>query len=809
MMIGNYYKVAFRNIAKRKLYSFINSFGLSIGIAFCLLIFLFIQDEKSFDQFHDNKRNIYLINNKRFDFMRFKNGEKEPFEETVYQNGKLGEVVLEELPEVQYMTRYVGSIEGLLRYREKVFSEKFTGVDSGFFKMFSFKLLAGNLENVFKNKTDIVITPKVVEKYFGNEDPIGKVMTLDMNGESAFTVIGVIDAPPANSSISFDILIPLEKSPWFRDTWDGHGYPTFVQLHSNTNLSSFGANLNKLNEKYTGNASRAFRDREKIPEEFKMEELYYTNLTDIHLNTKIKWEKSSDPKYSLVLGGIAILILIIACINYISLALTSSATRKTEVAIRKISGAVKGQLAIQFGVESVILAFISMIIALILVILFLPAFNSFANKSIIISSTNWAQFLVLALLLAFVVGVIAGSYPALYLSGLKPANVLKGGLTNKVSTWFTKPLLVIQFALSAFLIMSSVVMYRQMKFITTKDIGYNQHEVLYFPTQQGWDSRSDSFVENFRSACANDPSIISVSGSSIPFTNGTLTLGFQNKGEAKSATSYIVDPDYIPTLQIQIIEGRNFNSLNPADLKDAIIVNEALVKEMKWADPLNEHLNWHFEQGLGSKVIGVVKDYNFLSLERSIGPMFLTMDKTFGHYNYILVKVSTADISGSIKNLEKVYKELAPDKPFEYTFLDEKVAMQYQSYQRWMNIITLTTGFAILISCLGLFGLAGTNVVNRTKEIGIRKVLGSGLVDTFVLLNKQFVWLSVIAFLLATFPAWYAMDKWLNSFQFKTEISWVLFAVSMGVGLLVVLITVTYHTLKAIQVNPAETLKYE
>jgi putative ABC transport system permease protein len=808
-MIGNYYKVAFRTIVKRKLYSFINSFGLSIGIAFCLLIFLFIQDEKSFDQFHDNKENIFLINNKRFEFMLFKNGDKEPFGETVQQNGKLGEVMLDELPEVRHMTRYDGTISGLLRYRDKVFSEKFTGVDSGFFKMFSFKLLAGNPEKVFKNKTDLVITPRVAKKYFGDEDPIGKLMTLDMNGESNFTVVGVIDAPPSNSSISFDILIPLEKSPWFRNTWDSHGYPTFVQLHSNTNLSYFRANLNKLNQKYTGNASREFRDREKIPEEFKMEELYFTNLSDIHLNTKIKWEKSSDLKYSFILGGIAILILIIACINYISLALTSSATRKTEVAIRKISGAVKAQLAIQFEIESVILAFISMIIALLLVITFLPAFNSFTNKGIVISSSNWIQFLVLALFLAFVVGIIAGSYPALYLSGLKPAKILKGGLTNKVNAWFTKPLVVIQFALSTFLIMSSVIMYRQMKFITTKDIGYNQHQVLYIPTQQGWDSKSDRFVENFRSAVVNDPSIISISGSSIPFTNGTLTLGFQNKGEAKSASSYIVDADYIPTLEIQIIKGRNFNSLNPADLKDAIIVNEALVKEMKWVDPLNEHLNWHFEDGLGSKVIGVVKDHNFLSLERAIDPMFLTMDKTFGHYQYILVKLSSTDISGSIKKLEKAYKELAPDKPFEYTFLDEKVAMQYQSYERWINIITLTTGFAILISCLGLFGLAGTNVVNRTKEIGIRKVLGSGVSDIFVLLNKQFVWLSAIAFVLATFPAWYAMNKWLNSFQFKIEMSWVLFAVSMGVGLLVVLITVSYHTLKAINVNPAETLKYE
>ena len=601
---------------------------------------------------------------------------------------------------------------------------------------------------------------------------------------------------------------PLENEPWYQSSWDSRSYPTFVQVHAGTNLNSLRGNINNLNQKYTGEASREFREREKIPEEFKFDELFFTGLTDIHLNTKIKWEKSSDPKYSLILGGIAVLILIIACINYISLVLTSSASRKTEVGIRKVSGAVQGQLVIQFMIESIVLALISMIIGLLLLILVLPAFNSFTNKSILLSSANWIQFLGLSFLLACLIGLVAGSYPAVYLSGLKPAIILKGGVVVKLKTWLAKPLLVLQFALSAFLIMSSVIMYQQMKFITTKDLGYNQHQVVSIPIQQAGDSSSSRFVENFRSSLANDPSIKSIAGSSIPFTYGMLTLGFKHDGEARKTSAFIVDPDYIPTLEIQLVEGRNFNALNAAD-KEAIIVNEALVKEMKWADPLNEHLNWHFQEGLGSKVIGVVKDHHYLSLEQSIEPMLLTMDKTFGGYQYILAKLSPNDIHSSIKRLEKVYKLLAPDKPFEYSFLDEKVELQYQSYKRWMSIMGLTAGFAILISCLGLFGLSGTNVVNRTKEICIRKILGSKVRDIFLLLNKQFFWLSIIAFVMATFPAWYIMNKWLDSFQFKIQISWVSFALSMGAGLLVVLITVGYHTVKAIRMNPAETLKYE
>ncbi|HMG92245.1 MAG TPA: ABC transporter permease, partial [Chryseolinea sp.] len=506
MIILNYYKVALRNIVKRKLYSLINSFGLSVGIAFCLLIYLFIADEKSFDQFHSNKKDIYLIINRRFEFMAFKNGEKEPFGETADQTSKLGEVVREELSEVRHMTRYESSFHGVFSYQDKVFSETLTGVDSGFFKMFSFKLLAGDPTNIFKNKTDLVITPKIAEKYFGQEDPIGKMVTIDLNGQSSYVVAGVIEPPPSNSSLSFEILIPLENVPWHQSSWDRRSYPTFVQVQPGTNLNSFRGNINKLNEKYTGDASREFREREKIPEEFRLEELYFTGLTDIHLNTKIKWEKSSDPKYSLILGGIAVLILIIACINYVSLVLTSSASRKTEVGIRKISGAIKGQLVIQFMIESIVLAVISLVIGLLLLILFLPAFNSFTNKGILLSSANWIQLLTLSLLLACFIGLVAGSYPALYLSGLKPAVILKGGVVVKLKTWLAKPLLVIQFALSAFLIMSSVIMYQQMKFITTKDLGYNQHQVLSIPIQQRTDSSSSRFVENFRSSVANDPS---------------------------------------------------------------------------------------------------------------------------------------------------------------------------------------------------------------------------------------------------------------------------------------------------------------
>ncbi len=807
-MVRSYYSVAFRNIFKRKIYSLINIVGLSIGIAFSLLVYLFIQDEKSFDQFHVDKDDIFRIDNKAFSFMAFKSGEKEPFEETAYHNAKLGEAMVDELAEVKYMTRYFGPVDGLLKYQNRIFSERFTCVDSGFFKMFSFRLVAGNVNKIFKNKSEIVLTQKAAQKYFGSVDPIGKLMALDVGGESTVTVVGVIESPPANSSISFDILIPLEKLPWFKSTWDSGSYPTFVQLQPGTDLRTFKKNLNELHQKYVPD-NKEFRDREKIPDEYQMTDLYFTNLTNIHLDTGIAWEKSSDPNYAFILGGIAILVLIIACINYISLALTNSSTRKIEVGVRKVSGAFKRQLIFQFGMESVVLAFSSMIIGIFLVIALLPAFNSFTNKGIDLSSVSWLTFITVAIILTGSVGVIAGSYPAFYLSGLKPTQVLKGTAT-KANPWFTKPIVIVQFTLSFFLILSSIVMYDQMKFITTKDLGYDQHQVLFIPTQQGWDDKSDRFVENFRAAVANEPSVISVGGTSIAFTYGTMTMGYNHKGESKVASGYIVDPQYMTTLNIQLLEGRNFDINNPADLSDAVIVNEALAKDLKWTDPLNEHLQWRLDkEGPGSKVIGVVKDHHFLSLEKSISPMFLTMDKTFGHLQWIIVKIAANDIPGSVKKLQKSYKALAPDKPFEYTFLDENIQLQYQSYQRWMSIMGFSSGFAILISCLGLFGLTGINIVNRTKEIGIRKVLGAGLGSIFILLNKQFIWLLISSFLLAAFPVWYAMNKWLDNFQFKTQLSLVSLVISLALSLAVVMITVSYHTVKAIRLNAADTLKHE
>lgn len=813
-MINNYLKVATRNILKRKLYSFINAFGLSVAIAFCSLIYLYIQDELSFDQFHENKDLIYRMHTTQFDREAFDKDPTEPYRSHAYMPAPLGERMLDELAEVEHMTRYNNWGEGVMRYNDKVFKQKFSYVDSGFFKMFSFPVLEGSTNNIFKNKTDAVLTRKTAEKYFGDEDPIGKVFTLDIDGVETMTVVAIIDEAPANSSLGYEMLVPIDIQRWLprnRENWGNFGYPTFVQLRPNTDLTQFNAHLDSLVQKYAGEKYEGWRERGDIPAGYKVNDFNFMSLNDVHLNTDVSWDKGSDPKYSWILGGIAILILIIACINYVSLALTTSAARRVEVGIRKVAGAQKKQIVFQFGFESLLLAFISMAIGVLLVVLFLPSFNEFTGKAIALSGLIIVKTLGVLILITLLVGLLAGSYPSLFLSRFLPVTVLKGRFTSRMHAAFTKPLVVIQFFLSASMIICSVIMYQQMSFITTKDLGYEKEQTIVVETHAGWGPQSDQAVEQLRTRLKSESSVVAVSGTSSSFNQGWSRYGYRIKDENKSAFVYRIDPYYIPLLGIELAEGRNFDEALASDTT-ALIVNEALVKDMGWTDPLNEYLNWQEDTvGLGSKIIGVVKDYHFQSLEREIEPMFLSMDrKNVGYMSAALVKFSPGSLDEKIETVKSAWKELFPDRPFNYTFIDDDVARQYESYSRWMKIMGLATVFAIVIACLGLFGLAGINALNRTKEIGIRKVMGAELANIFVLLNRQYVLLALLAFALAAPVSYYAMNNWwLTGFEFKITVGWEIFAVSMAAGLLIALATVSYHAVKAAFINPAETLKYE
>lgn len=810
IMVGNYLKVASRNIVKRKLYSFINAFGLSIAIAFCTLIYLFVQDEASFDQFHEHKADIYQLLTTNFDPDKFKKGEKDFYSSNPYMPARLGEVLLDEYADVRYMTRFNNSNQGVMRYGDKNFTQQFASVDSGFFHMFSFRILAGDRVKPLRKISDAVLTPKVAKKYFGDEDPIGKTFTLDFDGiVISMTVTALVEEPPANSSLTYDMLVMMDALPWFqrsRNNWRNSSFPTFVQLTPGTQPQQLKAHLDTIMNTYHADHKKSWREWLNPPEGVEPRVYNYQNLSDIHLAKGVYWDRTSDPMYSWILSGIAVLILAIACINYISLALTTSTSRRVEVGVRKVVGAQKKQIAWQFTIESLLLALSSMIIGLGLVVLFLPYFNEFTSKGIELTYTSMITITGVSCIIATLVGLLAGSYPAVFLSGFLPALVLKGRFTSRLQAGFTKPLVVFQFFLSATMIICSIIMYRQMHYITTKDLGFDKEQIITVSTQTGWNSKANQTVAAVRNALKGDPAIVAVSGVTASFNKGWSRYGYKIKGENKDAFVYGVDTDYIPLLNIQLKAGRNFDDRASDSL--GVIVNEALVKDMKWTDPLHEYLNWQEDSvGLGSPVLGVMKDYHFMSLEHAVDPMFISLKN--GMLTNILIKFTPDNIPEKIARVKNAWLELYPGRPFEYSFIDEDVASQYDKHTRWSKIMGLSTVFAIVIACLGLFGLSGIHAVNRTKEIGIRKVMGAKLSSIFVLLNRQYVIYAGLAFTLAIPLSWYAMNQWLSSFTFAITIGWEIFAVSLLSGLMIALFTVSYHAIKAALINPAETLKHE
>lgn len=811
-MIANYMKTAGRNMAKQKLFTFINAFGLSIGISFGILIYLFVLDENSFDTFHANAQDIFRV--EEYAWRTYQQDEDEPYMHSAYLQTMLGPTLKEELSEVKYATRFNSGWEQVVKYENNMFIENIAFTDNDFFKMFSFEVQAGEAETFLLEPKQVVITESIAEKYFGDEVALNKSLSIDIRGSEDYLVVGVIADPPKNSSLDFSLLISQTNRPYYdrnMENWRSFNTPTFVQLQPGSTSDQLKESLIGIRDKYMKESLAKSKERYNIPDDVIQFEYRVTNMLDIHLNNNVSWHKASDPQYSLILSALAILIIVIASINYVSLALTTSAARRMEVGVRKAIGASKKQLIQQFSLESIILAIISMVIGIILMMIFLPTFNEFTNKSIELNTALMIEIGLTGLLLALMIGAMAGGYPAFFLSAFKPASVLKGGNSAKVKSGLAKPLVLLQFILSSALIISAFVMYKQMYYITSKDLGFDKERVLVIPTQYGWTEESNATVERMRNALSSNQNVLGVAGVSNSFNHGWSRYGYEIDGENKAAYVWAVDPSYVDVMGIRLKEGRNFDASYSTD-STSLIINEALAADMGWEKPLEEHLNWREDSiGPGYKIIGVAENYHFRSLHSDVEPMLLSINKNeVGYLTTILVRLKPGNVSDGIAEVEATFKEVVPDRPFDYTFLDEDINRQYSSFERWMKIMSLSTLFAILISGLGLFGLAGINAVNRTKEIGIRKVFGAPISAIFVLLNRQFIIMTIIAFAIAAPLGAYLMNEWwLSDFKFKIELGWEIFAMSFGIGLIIAMVTVSYHGLKAATTNPASTLKYE
>jgi putative ABC transport system permease protein len=800
-MFKNHFNIALRNIWRNPIFSFINIFGLAIGMACSFLIFLFVQDEISYDRFNKDAHNIYRVVK---DFVN-DDGTTVPDATTP---PPLAPALQREIPDVICATRLFANPDWgqnfLFKHENKKFNEqKIFFVDSNFFKVFTLPFVKGNPQNTFKDANSIVITEDVAKKYFGNENPIGKILVAEHFSEN-LTVTGVIKNIPENSHLHFDFAIPLNNNflGGGKDVdWGWYEFYTYAKVKPQTNIASFTRKIQAL---YQRNDSAG-------------KNIYYTQpLISIHLTSNLKEEieSNSNKLYVYIFSIVAIFIILIAGINYVNLATAKAVARMKEVGIRKVTGASRSSLINQFLTESVITSFAASLLAIVIAQLLLPILNAITQKRLIFINNP----LILGYLLGFVLllGIFTGIFPARYLSSFKPVLVLKGSNVNYKGTLsLRKILVVVQFTISIVLIVGALIVAQQVRFMQSETLGLNKNQVVIVENQG---TLSDADKHAFRNASLqiNGVKKIAMSDGILGGQNWTKAMYSQGSRNVHLVNFLSVSDDYLEVVGLQLKEGRSFSAKFPTDVKinlpddqsnkltGSIILNEAAVKELGVKEPaVGKNIFW--DQNY-LKVVGVVKDFHFTSFHEEIKPFaFVEMPSRMGNYT---LKVSTSNIKATLTQLGNTWKKFS-DRPFQYIFLDDTYAKLFKSEIHFEQIFTTLVVLAILIACLGLFGLATFVAQQRVKEIGIRKVLGASAFTITKLLSLDFIKLVCIAITIASPIAWYAMHKWLQDYAYRININWFTFIVAGLLAIAIALVTISFQSIRAAIANPVKSLRME
>jgi putative ABC transport system permease protein len=779
-MIKNYTKITFRNLKKHKFYSFINITGLAIGIACCLMIFLWIQNELGYDRFHKNAGELYRI------FQESPQGGK-VFHFASTPSG-LGPLLKEQYPEILRSARHTPTRWDMGR-EEIHFRERVALVDESFLQMFSFPLLEGTPQAALEDPYSIVISEEMKKKYFAGEDPVGKTLRV---GESLdLNVTGVIQDIPKDSHLRFDCLVPfkiLGEFGYNMKDWGNNNYWTYIQLAQSASPQEVEAKISGIIQEHVPRSSSV---------------LHLQPLVRIHLYAL---GGGGLITYIYIFSGMAIFILLIACINYMNLSTARSANRAREVGIRQVVGANRIQLIKQFMGESILYAFIALIIGLTILHLALPISSQLAGKPLRMDYTV-SMILVLIGLTLFT-GILAGIYPAFVLSSFQAIRALKGALKSRGGrALFRRILVVTQFSLSIILIIGTLIVFRQINFMMNMELGYDKENILCVP-MRGQLARS---YQVFKTKLQENPNIISltrvnttpdIKQSSI--ADYDITWDGREEGDNFPGINIMgVDADYIRTFQIEMADGRFFSEQIQTDSTDSWVINEAAAAAMGLESPLGTGVYWSDKKG---KIIGVIKDFHFSSLHEEIEPLLMRMH--WGLDN-ICIRIRPDNISGTIAFIKNTLKDLLPSYAFEYEFLDTRIENLYLAEQRMEKILIFSTIIAIFISCLGLLGLASFTAEQRTKEIGIRKVLGSTVAGVVFLLSKEFIKWVLLANLISWPLAYFAVHNWLQNFAFRINIGWEIFLLSGSLALAISLLTVFYQSIRAAVANPVDSLRYE
>ncbi len=806
-MIKNYLKVAFRNLLRNKFYSILNISGLAIGIACCLLIVLFVTDELSYDRYYDNSENTYrltmagALNGSAFDL--------------AVVGDVVGKTLVEDFPEVIDYVRFRQNGSPFIRSGENIFKEeKYVWADQSMIDIFDLEIVSGDPSAALTAPKSLMMSETAAKKYFGSAEAVGQ--QVEFGQAKDYRVTAVYKDIPTNTHFDFDVigsLITLDESR--QNMWMNMNFQTYVVLTPDADLEKMAAQFPDMLKKYIGPEVKKFLNIEWEEMEQAGSSLAFAlqPVVDIHLTSDLQGEldANSDKSYVYIFSAIAFFILLIACINFMNLATARSAHRAKEVGVRKVLGSIKAQLIYQFLAESILISFISFVLAVGIAYLALPFFNDLSAKELIIPFTN-PLFLGSIFAGVLMVGFLAGSYPAFFLSAFKPVTVLKGSLSNGMKSGALRSILVvIQFCTSIFLVIGTLVILNQLEYIQNKNLGFDRDQVLII---------NDAFLARgntraLKTEVESFPEVKSASLSGFLPTpsNNNMNLFFNgivpSEGTQVIMSSWTVDYEYLETLGIDLVQGRNFSRDFATD-STAIIVNEAALKELELeGDPLGKIIGTFVSNEgdiQGYTIVGIVKDFHYQTLKSKIGPLALQLGNSTGLLN---LKVNTRDYAGLLGKLESSWMELAPNQPFETSFLDDRFNRMYDAEQRLGKIFGVFATLTIVVACLGLFGLAAYTAENRIKEVGIRKVLGASVGQIVFLLSRDMGKLVIIAFIFGAPLAWYAMNNWLQGFEYRTNIGWTIFAMTALGSLFIALITMSYQSLKAAVSNPVKSLRTE
>jgi len=791
-MLKNYLKIALRIIQRHKGYSFIKISGLSIGMACCILILLFVRYELSFDNFHKNQDRIHRVLSE----LDLAQGT----EIVSITALPLAPAIKNDLQEVTYVTRIAGDYRRLFSVGDKKFFEDFNYADADFFDIFTFPLVIGDPKTALVEPFTMVISEKIAEKYFGKTDPIGETVILQNSQD--YKITGVMKDVPGNSHLRFDILVSF-SSRNNEERVKGNYWDRFSNDYTYILLAK-GTDPKELENKFPSFMAK------HIPVEDDRYNLHLQSLRDIHFsrfNYDIARRTNKDYLYGY--SAIAFFILIIACINFMNLATARSSGRAKEVGIRKVVGARRAQLIKQFFTESVMLAILSLMGSVCLVMLFLPQFNQFIRRELTLDVFSDMVLLLGLLAISLFVGFVSGSYPALILSAFKPARVLRKAFDKKVKGFsFRTVSSVLQFSISIVLIFATAVVYAQIHYMKKRDLGFDAKQIISIPlTSHSLREKT----EIFKSEILRNPSILSACASFGTPASGTgsgrsfMPEGYP-EGESIHMETLFIDYDFIETYGLTLTSGRNFSREFSTDIEHAFILNETAAKKLGWDDPVGNRFSEE-DAGVEAKVIGVVKDFHYESTLYKIAPMVLTLRPY--QFSHISAKIHLEEVSRVLTFLEAKWREFAPEYPFEYAFVDEEFDRYYNFERRQGQLFTYCSILAIFISCMGIFGLASFTAEKRTKEIGIRKVLGASVGGIVVLLSKEFVKWVLVANIIGWPVAYFVMNKWLQTFAYRVDISVWMFAFSSFLVLIIALLTVSYQSIKTAIADPINSLRYE